>query len=191
MTPTGRIDHGDPETERLRSAALTVLHRRLRVVQDFPVPGVLFRDITPVLADPEGLRSTVTALAGLAGPFDVVAGIDARGFLIGGALAALSGTGVIAVRKAGKLAGTVLGEDYSLEYGTARLEVHPDDVPAGASVLVVDDVLATGGTAAAAVRLLRRAGAGQVSVAMMIELTDLGGRALLPPDVAFSALIAL
>ncbi len=165
------------DTEKLLRDAAASLHRLTRVVPDFPTHGVLFRDVTPVFADRHGLALISAAVAATSAEFDLVAGLDARGFLIGGAVAALCGTGVLAVRKPGKLAGAVIGEDYTLEYGAARLEVHPDDVPIGARVLVVDDVLATGGTAAAACALLRRAGAVVVGLSVMVELTDLGGRA--------------
>ena len=173
----------------LHDAAVEVIQHRTRVVADFPVPGVLFRDVTPVLAEPDGVVLVAPALAG-GTDFDLVAGLDARGFLLGGAVAVLHGTGVLAVRKPGKLAGDVIGEDYRLEYGAARLELHPDDVPPGARVLVVDDVLATGGTASAAVRLLERAGAVVAAVAVMIELVELGGRQALPDGVPLQVLVS-
>ncbi len=152
----------------------------MRTQQDFPQPGVLFRDLTPVLADPGALDLMARALAAAAPDATLIAGLESRGFLLGAAAAMIAGTGVLAVRKPGKLPGNVLSEEYQLEYGTARLELHPDDVPIGARVLVIDDVLATGGTAAAACRLLRRAGAEIAGVAVAIELTELGGRAALP-----------
>ena len=173
---------GEVDADAAQTDALEALDRLTRTMQDFPRPGVLFRDVTPVLADPSGLRRIAVALAsGVHTDFDLVAGLDARGFLLGGAVGALFGTGVLAIRKAGKLAGAVLAEDYELEYGAARLELHPDDVPDGARVLIVDDVLATGGTAGAAIRLLQRAGADVVGVSVMVELLALGGRAALAP----------
>lgn len=141
---------------------------------------MLFRDLTPVLADGPALRAIAEALAAAAPAATLIAGLDSRGFLLGAAAAIVADTGLLAIRKPGKLPGAVLAEEYVLEYGTARLELHPDDVPPGARVLVIDDVLATGGTAAAACRLLRRAGAQVVGVAVAVELVALGGRAALP-----------
>ena len=164
----------------LFDAAGDSLDRLVRVQQDFPQPGVLFRDLTPVLADASALRDVARALAAAAPDATLIAGLESRGFLLGAAAAMIAEIGVLAIRKPGKLPGAVLGEDYALEYGTARLELHPDDVPSGSMVLVIDDVLATGGTAAAACRLLRRAGAQIAGVAVAVELTDLGGRSALP-----------
>jgi adenine phosphoribosyltransferase len=153
---------------------------RARVVPDFPQAGVQFRDITSLLADGPAFAAVTEALAArFAGRVDAVAGIEARGFILAAPVATRLGVGMIAVRKATKLPPPVLAEAYALEYGTATLELNPNGVSDGARVLVIDDVLATGGTAAAACRLLERAGARVEGVAVLIELTALGGRAVL------------
>lgn len=147
----------------------------VRVVPDFPKPGILFRDLTPLLADGAAFRATTAALAARAGDFDLIAGIEARGFLFGAALAHATGRGLVIVRKPGKLPATTIGHDYALEYGTDRLELHADAVPAGARVLLVDDVLATGGTAEAAVSLVRKAGGTVARALFVMELEGLPG----------------
>jgi adenine phosphoribosyltransferase len=151
----------------------------VRVVPDFPKPGILFRDLTPLLADGPAFQATTAALAERAGAFDLIAGIEARGFLFGAALAQLTGAGLVIVRKPGKLPAATIGHDYALEYGTDRLELHADAVPAGARVLLMDDVLATGGTAEAAVTLLRKAGAAVSRALFVMELDGLPGAARL------------
>ena len=155
----------------------------VRTIPDFPKPGIQFRDVTTLLLDPAGLAESVEALAAtLDGPVDLVAAIDARGFAIGGALAVRIGAGLLLVRKDGKLPGATIAEDYALEYGTDRLAMHVDAVTPGARVLVVDDLIATGGTALAAVRLVRRAGGTVVGARFLIDLADLGGTASLIAD---------
>jgi len=148
-----------------------------REVADFPEPGVLFRDLTPVLADDRGFAVVTEALAEIADGADLVAGIDARGFLLGGAVAHRLGVGVLAIRKGGKLPPPVLSRSYNLEYGQATLEVLAEGIELrGRSVAIVDDVLATGGTVAAARDLLTSAGADVRVVAVALELAALGGR---------------
>ena len=150
------------------------------IVPDFPKPGVLFRDLTPTLADAAALHAITDALvAPFAGRFDLVAGIEARGFLLGAAAAYAAGTGVLAVRKGGKLPPETLSVRYDLEYGSAELEIGSGRFPVGARVLVLDDVLATGGTVAATCALLERAGATVTGVGVVLELVALGGRAAL------------
>ena len=157
------------------------LKAKIRNVPDFPKPGILFYDITTLLRDRDGLRQTLDALAG---PFkgqaiDAVAGMESRGFIFGAAVADRLGTGFIPVRKPGKLPSKTVKVTYDLEYGSDCLEMHCDAVEAGTRVLIVDDLLATGGTAKATVDLVKGQGATVVGVAFVIELVDLGGRARL------------
>ena len=150
----------------------------VRDIPDFPAPGILFKDITPVLADPDAFAAAVADMAApwRASPPRAVAGVESRGFILGAALALQLGCGFVPVRKPGKLPGRTLALDYSLEYGRDRLEVHADALPPGATVLVVDDVLATGGTLRAATALLRRQGARVVGADVLVELAQLQGR---------------
>lgn len=149
----------------------------LREIPDFPEPGVLFRDITPLLSNGEAFANLIDGLAAhYRGHIDAVAGLESRGFILAAPLAVHLGIGMVIVRKAGKLPGPVLGIDYELEYGTARMELRPETVEEGSRVLVIDDVLATGGTAAASIDLLEQAGAKVESICMLLELAGLGGR---------------
>ena len=153
----------------------------VRTIPDFPAPGILFRDVTTLFADPRGLRLAVDQLlAPFAGTrIDAVAGLEARGFILGGAVAHQLETGFVPVRKKGKLPGPTFERAYALEYGEAVVEVHRDAVEPGARVLLVDDLLATGGTAEAGIALMDRLGAEVVACAFVIDLPDLGGRARL------------
>lgn len=163
-------------------AAASVIQALTREIPDFPEPGVLFRDLTPVLADKHGFAVVTEALALLVGGVDLIAGIDARGFLLGGAVAHRLGVGVLAIRKGGKLPPPVHSRTYALEYGTATLEIPVGAVElAGRRVAILDDVLATGGTVAAARDLLVTAGAEVTAAAVVTELIALGGRELLAP----------
>ena len=171
-------------------------------VPDFPEPGVLFRDLTPVFADGAAFRRVVDGLAApsLSDPraaaladggthaagdagFDVVVGVEARGFLLAAAVAYDAGVGVVLVRKAGKLPRERMAADYALEYGTATLELHTDSVRPGQRVLIVDDVLATGGTLGANIALVEQAGGVVAAVSVVIELAALGGRERIAPHV--------
>ncbi len=153
----------------------------IRTIPDFPHDGILFRDVTPLFGIAEGLDLAVRGLVSATNEanFDKVAGIEARGFIIGGALAQELGTGFVPVRKKGKLPAATISEEYELEYGAETLEMHDDAVVRGERILLVDDLLATGGTAAAAARLVDRLGGKVVQVGVIIELPDLGGRAVL------------
>lgn len=152
----------------------------LRDIPDFPEPGVSFKDITPLIGDAALFAEVVREHARpWAGQVDLIAGLEARGFIFGAAVALELGLGFVPVRKAGKLPGTTVGLDYELEYGTARIEIHEDAVADGARVLVVDDVLATGGTARAACELLERCGAVVPGVEVLVEIGVLEGRAAL------------
>jgi adenine phosphoribosyltransferase len=154
------------------------LKRYIRDVPDYPQKGIVFRDITPLLGDKTIFREVVDLMSeGWASdPPDLVAGIEARGFIPGAAIAVKLGAGFVPIRKTGKLPWTTIVESYDLEYGTDQLEVHSDAVQPGQKVLIVDDVLATGGTASAAVRLMRKLGADVVGVQVLIELGYLDGR---------------
>jgi len=152
---------------------------RVRDIPDYPKPGIVFKDITPLLADGAALRAVVTALANGHGPVDKVAGIEARGFILAAAAACELGAGFVPVRKEGRLPGPTYAQSYELEYGTATVEVHRDAFSQGDRVLIIDDVLATGGTAEATATLVRRAGAEIVGIAVIMELGFLGGRARL------------
>lgn len=158
------------------------LTHHLRTIPDFPKPGILFRDVTPLLAAPEAFQEAVKRMAA---PYrgqgvDRVLAIESRGFLFGAPLAFELGAGLVPLRKPGKLPGATLSQGYRLEYGEAALEVHRDAVRPGQVVLLVDDVLATGGTLAAARRLAQRLGATVLGASVLIELAALGGRAALP-----------
>ena len=152
----------------------------IRSIVDFPVEGIVFRDVTTLFADARGFRMAVDQLlspfAGV--PIDKVVGLEARGFILGGAVAHQLTTGFVPIRKKGKLPGTVISQAYQLEYGEAVMEIHDDALKPGERVLIVDDLLATGGTAQAAIDLCRRLGAEVVGAAFVIDLPELGGRAV-------------
>ncbi|GAA2016334.1 adenine phosphoribosyltransferase [Nocardiopsis rhodophaea] len=150
----------------------------IRDIPDFPKPGITFKDITPLLGTPEALRAVVSAVAAYYGTdaVDAVVGLEARGFILGAPIALELDAGFVPVRKAGKLPARTLRESYDLEYGTATVELHADAITPGSRVLIVDDVLATGGTARAAVELVRRAGGTVVGLSVLMELAFLQGR---------------
>jgi adenine phosphoribosyltransferase len=149
----------------------------IRTIPDYPKAGILFRDITTLLGNPRAFRRAVDELVQpwAGAKIDKVAGLEARGFILGGAVAHQLGVGFIPVRKKGKLPHSVIGEDYQLEYGTDRVEIHVDAVSPGDKVLLIDDLIATGGTALAGIRLLERAGAQVIGCSFVIDLPDLGG----------------
>ena len=157
---------------------------RIRTVPHYPKQGVMFRDITTLLKDPVGFRVTINELANRYAnvKIDRVAGIEARGFIVGAALAYQLGLGFVPIRKKGKLPAETVGQDYELEYGTDRIEMHVDAVSQGERVLLVDDLIATGGTAGAACKLIESMGGTIVECCFVIDLPDLGGRARLEKD---------
>jgi adenine phosphoribosyltransferase len=156
------------------------LRALIRTIPDFPKPGIQFRDITTLLLDARGFSAAIDRLAAeVYEKPDLVAGIEARGFVVAAALALRLEAGVLLIRKAGKLPGATIAEDYALEYGTDRLAMHVDACAPGARVLIADDLLATGGTALAAARLVRRAGAIVTGASFIVDLPDLGGSARL------------
>ena len=172
-------------------ALLERLRARVRDVPDFPSPGVLFKDITPLLADAGAFGDCVAAMAApwRDAALDAVCGIEARGFIFGAALARVLDVGFVPLRKPGKLPAATVGVDFQLEYARTRLEAHLDALAAGARTLVVDDVLATGGTLAAACELVSRVGARVVGGSVVLELDCLGGRARWPADAPLATLL--
>ncbi|MFH8398997.1 adenine phosphoribosyltransferase [Streptomyces anulatus] len=176
-------------TESIRELLLS----RIRDVADYPKPGVMFKDITPLLADPVAFTALTDALAELCvrhGATKIV-GLEARGFILAAPVAVRAGIGFIPVRKAGKLPGATLSQSYELEYGSAEIEIHAEDLDAEDRVMVIDDVIATGGTAEASLELIRRAGARVAGVAVLMELGFLAGRDRLEPALAGAPLEAL
>ncbi len=183
----GTVDYRCAVTE----TAAALVERLTAIVPDFPKPGILFRDVTPVFSDPVAFGRVCEALAApfaIGAGFSAVAGIEARGFALAGGIAAQHQVGVLTVRKAGKLPGEVLSEQYALEYGEAELELRPGQLPQGTRVLVVDDVLATGGTGAATITLLERAGYEAIGFASLLELDGLAGRERLEPRLPVTTL---
>jgi len=153
----------------------------IRTIPDYPKPGIMFRDVTTLMADAQGFKAAVVRLAEpyRAEPVDVVAGIEARGFILAGAIADRLGAGFVPVRKKGKLPWRTIRQDYALEYGSDTIEMHEDALARGKRVLLVDDLIATGGTAAAAVQLIRRLGGDILGAVFMIDLPELGGAKLI------------
>jgi adenine phosphoribosyltransferase len=151
---------------------------KIRTIPDFPKKGIMFRDITTLLKDADGLRDVIDSFVGRyrGADIDMVVGLEARGFILGGAVAHGLGKGFVPIRKAGKLPYKTESHEYALEYGTDRVEVHVDAINSGARVLVVDDLLATGGTALAAARLVEKLGGKVVEMAFIVDLPDVGGR---------------
>lgn len=149
----------------------------IRTIPDFPHQGIMFRDVTTLFGNADGFKLAVAQMVDLCKDLhiDTVAGLEARGFIIGGAVSERLGTGFIPVRKAGKLPGKTISEDYTLEYGTATIEIHDDAIEPGARVLLIDDLIATGGTAAAGIKLIERLGGQVIHAAFIIDLPDLGG----------------
>lgn len=169
------------------------LKELIRTIPDYPKPGIMFRDVTTLLGDGPGFRKTIAALAS---PFagnnvDAVAGIEARGFIIGGAVADRLGCGFVPIRKKGKLPWKTIGQEYTLEYGVDIIEIHEDAIAPGQRVLIVDDLIATGGTAEAAIKLVRRSGAEIVGATFIVDLPELGGgKRLDAHGVPWQALLA-
>jgi adenine phosphoribosyltransferase len=163
----------------------------IRDIADFPKPGIVFKDITPLLADAGAFAQVIADMAApwRSARIDAIAGIESRGFILGAALAQTLGAGFLPVRKPGKLPGARVGVDYELEYGQGRLEIHEDGITQGSRVLIVDDVLATGGTLAAARELIECVGASVVGASLMIELSFLDGRQRWQGDMPLHALL--
>ncbi|MGH3125679.1 MAG: adenine phosphoribosyltransferase [Streptosporangiaceae bacterium] len=176
-----------PENSVSDIEALITEH--VRDVSDYPRPGVLFKDITPLLGAAEAFGDVVEAMAALYGPVDKVVGIEARGFIFAAPVAYEIRAGFVPVRKKGKLPAATFAQEYDLEYGSATLEVHQDAFQPGDRVVIVDDVLATGGTAAATAELVRKAGAEVTGIVVILELSFLAGRDKLPGTLVRSLLV--
>jgi len=163
------------------------IKRLIRDIPDFPKSGILFRDITPLISDPRGFAAVVDGLAEpYLGQVDTVLGIESRGFIIGAPVAYRLGVGLAIARKPGKLPASTVDESYDLEYGSASLQMHSDAIAPGARVLIADDLLATGGTAEAAIKLVRKVGGVVIGCAFIVELVALGGVTRLAPEKSFS-----
>lgn len=170
---------------------LQLVKDKIRNIKDFPIEGIVFRDITTAIKDKDALREMINFLTEkfINKGIDYVAVVESRGFIFGSALAYNIGAGCILVRKPGKLPAETISEEYALEYGTDKLEIHRDAIEKGKKVIVIDDLLATGGTVNAACKLLRKAGADVLAAAFIIELTDLNGRKNLPQDIDVVSMI--
>ena len=178
---TGRAaDQADAVAAGADPALAALVSTMIRDVADYPQPGVVFKDITPLLADAAAFAQVVTGLAAGHAGVDKVAGIEARGFILAAPVACVLGAGFVPIRKQGKLPGPAFAHSYDLEYGSATIEVHQDAFQPGERVLIVDDVLATGGTAAASAELVRRSGATVEAIVVLLELSFLDGRSKLP-----------
>lgn len=180
-------------TSSTTASTRDLLLSRIRDVADYPKPGVMFKDITPLLADPVAFTALTEALAELCARHGAtkIVGLEARGFILAAPVAVRAGLGFVPVRKAGKLPGATLSQAYELEYGTAEIEIHAEDLSADDRIMVIDDVLATGGTAGASLELIRRAGARVAGVAVLMELGFLSGRARLEESLQGAPLEAL
>ncbi|PWT73492.1 MAG: adenine phosphoribosyltransferase [Chloroflexi bacterium] len=189
-TPATNTSGITPGTHALTVEQSTWLKQYIRNIPDYPQPGILFRDITPLLQDATALQFTIETMANRyrSLKIDQVVGIESRGFIFGTPLAYLLGTGFVPVRKKGKLPSEVISVEYELEYGSNVLEIHTDSIRPGQRILVVDDLLATGGTTAGTVKLVEQLGAQVVSLAFLIELAGLEGRARLPGQDVFALL---
>lgn len=172
-------------------SSVELVKNKIRSINDFPVKGIVFRDITTAIKDKEALKEMIDFLTekfknqGI----DYVAVVESRGFVFGSALAYNIGAGCILIRKPGKLPAETISEEYALEYGTDKLEIHKDAVEAGKNVIVIDDLLATGGTVSAACKLLKKTGANVKAAAFIVELSDLNGRKNLPADIDVVSMI--
>jgi adenine phosphoribosyltransferase len=157
-------------------ADLSYAASKIRTINDWPTPGIIFKDVTPLLADPKAMESVINAIAELGKDVDLVAGIEARGFVLASAVAHKLNKGFIPIRKKGKLPYKTHSQDYGLEYGAGTLEIHTDAVATGQKVLLIDDVLATGGTLTAATQLIEKCGGTVPEVALLLEIDGLPGR---------------